>query len=168
MSYSIRIASTADQSVLEEMLYLALWQPPGTPPPPRSVLQAPELSRYVSGWGTRPGDFGLIAAAVSAPVVGAAWLRVHAPPGGYGFWRPDTPELSVAVLPGHRNQGIGSALLRALLSAANAMFPAVSLSVALANPAFRLYQRLGFGVVHDDGHSAIMVLPLHPSTPGDA
>lgn len=147
------------------MLYLALWQPPGTPPPPRSVLQAPELSRYVTGWGTRPGDLGLIAASDSAPVVGAAWLRVHAPPGGYGFWRPDTPELSVAVLPGFRNQGIGSALLRALLSAADGMYPAVSLSVALANPAFHLYQRLGFSVVREDGHSAIMVLPLRPSTP---
>ena len=150
------------------MLYHAIWQPPGAPLLPRSVVQAPELSRYVSGWGTQPGDLGLIAVSDSAAVLGAAWLRVHAPPGAYGFWRSDTPELSVAVVPGRRDQGIGSALLRALLAAAAGVFPAVSLSVTIANPAFRLYQRLGFAVVREDGDSATMVLPLKPSGPSDA
>jgi len=51
-----------------------------------------------------------------------------------------TPELSVAVLPGHRGLGIGTRLVAELLQSVDA----VSLSCDPANPARRLYVRLGF------------------------
>jgi ribosomal protein S18 acetylase RimI-like enzyme len=54
--------------------------------------------------------------------------------------------MDIALLPRHRNRGIGSALLRALLDEATQLGKLVSLHVAEANPAKRLYQRMGFVV----------------------
>jgi len=127
------------------MLYLALFVPPGEEPLPRSVLGNPAIARYADGWGTRSGDSGLIAL-VNGASVGAAWLR-HFPASspGYGFVGEGTPELSVAVLPAHRAKGIGSYLVEELLRGVNA----TSLSCDPANPAWRLYIRLGFKTLPD-------------------
>ena len=55
---------------------------------------------------------------------------------------------SLAVAGGARGAGIGTALMRALIAVAvDEGYPALSLSVALANPALRLYERLGFVAV---------------------
>jgi len=85
-------------------------------------------------------------------LVGAAWLRLlTGADRGYGTVDDATPELSVAVVPDCRGQGIGKRLLSALLDAAAERYEAVSLSVQADNPALRLYQRLGFEVVEDGG-----------------
>jgi ribosomal protein S18 acetylase RimI-like enzyme len=64
---------------------------------------------------------------------------------GYGFVRADVPEVTVALMPPYRGQGIGTALLRQLLADAGAAgYPALSLSVQAQNPARRLYERLRF------------------------
>src|SRR5215469_17458890 len=102
------------------MLYLALFVPPGQPPPPQSVLGDPAIARYVEGWGTRSGDSGLIALVQRVPV-GAAWLRLFpASDPGYGFVDERTPELSIAVLATHRGKGIGSLLMDRLLQGVDA------------------------------------------------
>ena len=63
-------------------------------------------------------------------------------------------EVSVAdigLLPEYRNQGIGGALIRGILDeAAGARLP-VRLHVEQFNPAFRLYQRLGFQPIGEHG-----------------
>jgi GNAT superfamily N-acetyltransferase len=141
----LRPAKASDEPFLREMLYLALFVPPGEPPLPRSVLTDPAIARYVEGWGTQPGDSGLIALVDGAPV-GAAWLRCFpAWCPGYGYVDERTPELSVALLPAHRGNGIGSLLLERLLDG----IPATSLSCDPANPAWRLYVRLGFKPLED-------------------
>jgi len=143
--HELRTGTASDEPFLREMLYLALFVPPGAPPPPRSVLSAPTIARYVDGWGTRSGDSGLIALVDRSPV-GAAWLRCFPASGpGYGFVDERTPELSVAVLPTYRGLGIGSHLIEGLLQSV----PAVSLSCDPANPAWRLYIRLGFRPLPD-------------------
>jgi GNAT superfamily N-acetyltransferase len=145
VSCELRAATASDEPFLWEMLYLALFVPPGDPPLPRSVLRDPTIARYVDGWGTRSGDSGLIALVDSAPV-GAAWLRCFpASDPGYGFVDERTPELSVAVLPAHRGMGIGSRLVEQLLQGVHA----TSLSCDPANPAWRLYVRLGFKPLPD-------------------
>lgn len=58
--------------------------------------------------------------------------------------------VDVALLPAHRNRGIGTSLLRALLAEAAANGRAVTLHVARDNPARSLYQRLGFASVSED------------------
>jgi ribosomal protein S18 acetylase RimI-like enzyme len=161
MSFTLCSLTPLDQSFLWEMLYQAIYVPDGLAPPPREVLERPELAHYVRDWG-RPTDLGLLALATEtrAPL-GAAWLRLfQQPEPGYGYVDDATPELSIAILPASRGQGIGSALLTALLDLAATCFPAVSLSVSPANPALRLYQRLGFAIQSETHSSFTLVKNL--------
>jgi ribosomal protein S18 acetylase RimI-like enzyme len=157
MDCRIRFATPQDEPLLWEMLYLALFVPPGSPPLPREVVQRPELARYVRRWG-REHDLGTVALhPTEGKPLGAAWLRLWAPDDhGYGYWDAETPELSMAVLPAHRGQGVGSRLLEHLLRAADEHHRAVSLSVSADNPAMRLYRRFGFVVVGRCGESLTM------------
>lgn len=151
MSISIRPLTPADQDLLWEMLYHAVFVPAGSAPLPRSILTEPEIAPYAADWG-RPHDAGFAAESAGQPI-GAAWLRLFA---GYGYVDDHTPELSIALLPGYRGQGIGTRLMDALLTYAQARYPGVSLSVEGANPARRLYERLGFAVVGQNGFSLTM------------
>ena len=80
---------------------------------------------------------------------------------------PDgTPELAIAVLPDHIGQGIGTQLLKHLLEAARKVYPAVMLSVRQNNPAWHLYERMGFQVVDTalnrvGSESFVMLTQLH-------
>jgi GNAT superfamily N-acetyltransferase len=145
LSCSFRNAEPPDEALLWEMVYLAVYVPPGQTPPPRVILALPEVARYVRGWG-REDDLGTIAlAATDDRPIGAAWLRRWSHDNrGYGFVDVDTPELSIAVLPGSRGRGVGTQMLQHLLARADRRFERVSLSVTIGNPARRLYDRLGF------------------------
>ena len=148
-----RDLTKADEVFLWEALYLALYVPEGQPPLPREIVQEPEIRHYVAGWG-RPGDMGVIALDGARPV-GAAWLRLlTGEDRGFGYVDDETPELSIAVLPEYRGQGIGTALLERLLELAAPCHPAVCLSVSAGNPARRLYERMGFRLVRDVGTRA--------------
>jgi len=119
------------------MLYEAFaWRPGVQSPTPDEVLAWPELARYFEGWG-RPGDLGVIADGE----VGAAWVRLFTKDDhGYGFVGPHVPELAIGVAKGARGRGVGTGLLKDLLSRVGP----VSLSVETDNPAVRLYERFGF------------------------
>ncbi len=157
--FSIRDLTPADEPFLWEMLYHAIHVPEGQLPPPRSIVEEPKLAHYARQWGQTPGDLGFVAIENSTgKPVGAAWLRLfsHLDP-GYGFVDDHTPELSIALLPDYRGQGLGTLLLNALLKAAGQKFRTISLSVSPNNPARRLYERSGFAVVADDGSSITML-----------
>ncbi|HTJ74934.1 MAG TPA: GNAT family N-acetyltransferase [Acidimicrobiales bacterium] len=64
--------------------------------------------------------------------------------------------VDLALLPEHRNGGIGTALLRRLLAEGAARTVPVRLHVERSNPARRLYERLGFVPVADDGVHLLM------------
>ncbi|MDQ2962739.1 MAG: GNAT family N-acetyltransferase [Pseudomonadota bacterium] len=57
----------------------------------------------------------------------------------------------IELIAAERNRGIGTAMIRAVLGLAKADERAVELLVLKCNPAQRLYARLGFTVVTDDG-----------------
>ena len=59
--------------------------------------------------------------------------------------------LDIALLPQLRNSGIGTRLITELLAEATAVGKSLRLQVLKVNPAARLYDRLGFVVVGDDG-----------------
>ncbi|MFD2368662.1 GNAT family N-acetyltransferase [Brevibacillus sp. GCM10020057] len=59
--------------------------------------------------------------------------------------------VDLSLLPALRNQGIGTRLLQQLQREAGQQNKALALSVYLSNPARRLYERLGFSVVSEDG-----------------
>jgi ribosomal protein S18 acetylase RimI-like enzyme len=159
----IRPLTPADEPLLWEMLYYAIYVSEGQAPPERAVVRLPELARYVRDWG-RAEDIGFVALdGEGKQPLGAAWLRLlKGDSRGFGYVDETTPELSVAVLPERRGQGIGTRLLTRLLQGASKHHPAVSLSVDGNNPAVRLYRRLGFEVVGTSGTSLTMKVALTP------
>lgn len=52
--------------------------------------------------------------------------------------------MDIALLPEYRNQGIGTSLIQALLDEVTERQQFIGLHVEQFNPAYRLYQRLGF------------------------
>jgi ribosomal protein S18 acetylase RimI-like enzyme len=144
VSYSIRPAEMPDVDFLWEMLSHASHAGLG----PTELQVQPELARYVDGWG-RPTDLGVVAVNDrTGERAGAAWLRLLIGDAkGYGYVDDTTPELAIAVLPAHRDRGVGGRMLAQLLDAARETFTAVSLSVRVDNPARRLYERIGFRTV---------------------
>ena len=153
---SVRPLEGTDEPLLRRYLHLAVFVPPGQLPPPVDIVDAPELLRYVEGWG-RAGDLGVLALDGEGRDMGAAWVRLWLPGDeGYGFLDRSTPELSLAVRAGWRGRGIGTRLLERLLERVAGEFAAVSLSVSAENPAVRLYRRFGFEVVSTTGGSLTM------------
>ena len=156
--YTLRSLIPTDEPFLWEMLYEAIYIPEGQPKPERTIVQEPALAHYVAGWGKQPGDEGIVAVDTqSGRPVGIAWLRLFsATDPGWGFVDAHTPEVSIALLPAYRGQGIGTALLTALIAQLHGRYPALSLSVDPLNPAMRLYERLGFTTVGAVGTSLTM------------
>jgi ribosomal protein S18 acetylase RimI-like enzyme len=154
MTYPIRSLTPADQSFLWEMLYQALYVSADQTPPPREMIFQPDLARYVQDWG-RSGDRGFVAIdPTTGNPIGAVWLRfLIGDNKGYGYVNEATPELGIAVLPAYRGQGIGTALLNALMASKPG---AISLSVAVDNPAVRLYQRFGLTIVQESHGTLIL------------
>jgi ribosomal protein S18 acetylase RimI-like enzyme len=111
----------------------------------------------VQAWGQANDDGMKAVAADRMQPIGAAWLRLLTDESrGYGYIDDRTPELSIAITPEHRGKGVGTRLLCALFERARDLHEAVSLSVSVENPAIRLYQRLGFEIVGQQGSSLIM------------
>ena len=159
MKISFKDQVEKEQQVLEEFLYLAVYVSPGESPPDPQILEQPEISCYVRQWG-KPDDHAMFALE-GEKVVGACWTRCFpesAP--GYGTLSPQIPEISIALLPDYRGMGIGSELINRLLQKISNEYDAVSLSVSAANPAKRLYERLGFSIVLADEGTLVMVKPL--------
>ena len=151
MNVSYRQIEKSDEPFLWEMLYQALYVPEGEPPFPLEILQQPEIKIYVENWGA-DSDQGVIALNDDRPV-GAVWVRKMK---AYGFVAEDIPELTIAVLPEFRGSGIGANLMKQLFSFISPNYEAVSLSVTAANPAMKLYQRLGFETEKVEGNSVTM------------
>jgi len=74
----------------------------------------------------------------------------------------ETRILDITLLPAYRGRGLGSALLKALLQESAAEGRPVTLHVEQNNPARRLYERLGFEMVVDEGvyHLMLWVPPV--------
>lgn len=59
--------------------------------------------------------------------------------------------MDITLLPEHRGSGIGSSVLRELMSEAEASGKPLTIHVEKYNPAMRLYLRLGFKSIEDRG-----------------
>lgn len=154
MNTIIREIRPEEHNLLREFLYQAIYLPEGVEPPPRSVVDLPELQVYLADFDTRPGDRCLVAEA-AGKVVGAAWCRIMA---DYGHIDNDTPSLAISLLPEYRGLGVGARLLNALLLLLQENgYRRASLSVQKENPALRLYQRTGFRIVAERGTEYLML-----------
>jgi ribosomal protein S18 acetylase RimI-like enzyme len=162
MDYSIREMKKEEYGLLGDFLYEAIYIPAGMQPPPKSVIQCPQLQEYIAAFGTRRADIAFVAQ-VQHRVVGAIWARIMH---DYGHLDDATPSLAMSVYPQYRGCGIGTALLRQLLCREqSAGYAKVSLSVQKANAAVRLYRRMGFTVVKETGEEYIMAADLKPQSP---
>ena len=146
---------------LQEMLYVALdWRPDVELPSREWVLQHPQVAPFHTAWG-RPGDTGLVAEEDDVPI-GLAWYRFFTEgEHGEGFVDPDTPEVAVAVVDGHRGRGIGGMLMESIHERARGQGVArISLSVDPDNPARHLYLRLGYVDLEPGDENGRMILEL--------
>lgn len=150
----------AEYPLLREFLYLAIYQPAGERPLPAGVVDGPALRAYIESFG-KQDDHCLVADVGGAPV-GAVWARVfRGEARGYGTIDADTPELSISLHAQYRGQGMGAALMRAMLALLKEQgYARASLSVQRQNPAARLYARLGFTLVSDTDGDCVMVREL--------
>lgn len=156
----LRPAGAGDAAFLAEMLLVAFnWDGPRFSLD--EILHTHRIAHYVTGW-PGPGDFGVVAERPSGRPVGAAWARLFpAEDPGYGHVDFRVPELTIGVTDDSRGQGIGSALLDALVELAGRVgVDRLSLSVEDGNPAARLYERRGFEAVGREGGAHTMLLRL--------
>ena len=154
MNTIIRKIRPEEHNLLREFLYQAIYLPEGMEPPPRSIIDLPELQVYVTDFGTQPGDHCLVAE-VERKVIGTAWCRIME---DYGHIDNDTPSLAISLLPEYRGQGTGTQLLNALLLLLRENgYQRASLSVQKENPALRLYQRAGFRILAEKGTEYLML-----------
>jgi GNAT superfamily N-acetyltransferase len=158
----LRAAVPADEAFLWDVLALAAQEPSGD-----VARGVPFAAKHLVGW-QRPTDFGLVALGTNDLPLGATWARQLSADEEPDFFVGDrVPEVTVGVLPAHRGQGVGVALLVALAAEADARgLAGLTLNVRHDNPALRLYERLGFrptGVSVTNrvgGRSIGMVLPI--------
>lgn len=157
MKFTIREIRPSEYPLLRDFLYEAIFVPKGTMPPPKSILDAPELQVYVENYGVREDDMGLVAV-VEGQVVGAVWVRVME---DYGHLEDGTPSFALSLYKEYRGQGLGTALMKAMLSLLKERgYRRASLAVQKANYAVRLYQAVGFQSVSETESEYLMMITL--------
>jgi ribosomal protein S18 acetylase RimI-like enzyme len=78
-------------------------------------------------------------------------------------WPTQHGIIDIAFLPAHRGHGLGSALLRDLMDEAATAGKGITIHVEKYNPAMRLYRRLGFKTVEDQGVYDLMRWTAEPA-----
>ena len=156
----IRPIRPEEYLLLKEFLYDAIYLPEGAAPPPREIVNQPELAVYMTDFG-QPDDLCLLAEACGH-ILGAAWTRILAGKvKGYGNVDDHTPEFAISVKKGFRSQGIGSKLMQEMIALLkNKGYEKVSLSVNKDNYAYRMYQKLGVQVLREQDEDYMMLLAL--------
>lgn len=139
---------------MEIISYEAIFVPEGTSAPPRSLIRQPELQVYVTEFGKKKDDIGLVAE-VGAKIVGAVWARIM---NDYGHINDTTPSLAVSLYKEYRGLGIGTALIEEMLSILKQRgYKQTSLAVQKANYAVKMYKKAGFVVVDENEEEYIMM-----------
>lgn len=154
MDYTIREIQRQEYPLLDNFLYEAIFIPAGIEPPPKTIIESPELQVYVEHFGKLKDDLGLVAE-IDGKVVGAVWVRIM---NDYGHIDDETPSLAISLYKEYRGFGIGTAMMKEMLALLKTYeYSRVSLSVQKANYAAKLYLKLGFEIVKKSEEEYIMV-----------
>ena len=157
MDHKIRTISEGEESLLQDFLYQAVFVPEGVPAPPKSIISQPELQIYITGFGTKKDDIGLVAE-VNKKAVGAVWVRIM---NDYGHIDEETPSLAISLYKEYRGQGIGTNMMKEMLSLLKTHgYKRVSLSVQKANYAAEMYRKIGFEIARENEEEWIMIYNL--------
>ncbi|MDR1181464.1 MAG: GNAT family N-acetyltransferase [Bacteroidales bacterium] len=151
-----------DFSLLEDLLYEAIFQPEGAEPLPRDIIKKPEIDNAIRDFGKKQGDL-CIFAELNGKTVGGTWMRISDDETeSYGHIDAETPELAIAVFKEYRNLGIGRKLMRHLIDSAfthgSKGYKQISLSVDKRNYAVKMYKEFGFEIVKENEQDYVMVL----------
>lgn len=143
--------------LLDEFLYEAIFLPEGMEPPPRDIIESPQMRVYTEEFGAGEHDRALVAE-IDGRVIGAIWSRIM---DDYGHVDDETPSLAMAVKAGYRGRGAGSALLDEMLRILKeAGYHKVSLSVQKENYAVAMYLKAGFKILDETDEEYIMAAHL--------
>lgn len=154
MKYIIREMKETEYPLLEHFLYEAIFIPAGMAAPPKSIIHTPALQVYISDFGKQQHDRAFVAE-VDGKVVGAVWVRIM---DDYGHIDGNTPSLAISLYKEYRGRGIGSEMMRTMLSALrDSGSTQISLSVQKANNAICLYQNVGFEIIAEKEDEYIML-----------
>ncbi len=154
--YIIRKIKSDEYRILDDFLYEAIFIPEGIEPPPKSIIEQPELQVYVENFGKKD-DYCLVAE-IDNKIIGAVWVRIM---DDYGHIDNNTPSLAISLYKEFRGQGTGTALLENILSLLKSEnYKKVSLSVQKENYAYRMYLKAGFEVVDENEEEYIMICDL--------
>lgn len=157
MQVEIRTLRNDEIELLKEFLYEAIFIPEGVTPPPKDIVEKPELRVYTDDFGTRQGDNCLVAV-IDNKVVGAVWTRIM---DDYGHVDDATPSFAISLYKDYRGQGIGTKLMKEMLSLLKTQgFKKASLAVQKANYAVRMYEKVGFHTVDENDEEYIMICEL--------
>lgn len=157
MQVEIRALRNDEIDLLKEFLYEAIFIPDGVTPPPKNIVEKPELRVYTDDFATRQGD-NCFVAEIDSKVVGAVWTRIM---NDYGHLDNDTPSFAISLYKDYRGQGIGTRLMKEMLSLLKIQgFKKASLAVQKANYAVRMYEKVGFHTVDENDEEYIMVCEL--------
>ena len=158
MKYIIREMKKEEYVLLEHFLYEAIFIPVGVEPPPKTIINMPELQEYIADFGSLKDDKAFVAE-VEGKIIGSVWVRIM---NDYGHIDDDTPSLAMSLYKEYRGLGIGTALLKEiLLNLKLAGYTKVSLSVQKDNYAVKLYKKVGFTVYDENEEEYIMVTKLN-------
>ena len=143
--------------LLKDFLYEAIFIPEGVLPPSREIIEQPELRIYYEEFGSGPADYCFVAEAAGR-VVGAVWTRIM---NDYGHVDDETPSFAISLIPEYRGRGIGTRLLKQMLSFLGEQgYRQASLAVQKANYAVRMYEKAGVRTVAENEEEYIMVCPV--------
>ena len=152
MNYLIRELKQDENKVLDTFLYEAIFIPEGVSAPSKDIINQPDLQVYVKDFGKNKGDLCLVAQ-VRDKIVGAVWVRIM---NDYGHIDNETPSFSISLLKEYRNYGIGTELMKQMLTKLKLEgYKQASLSVQKMNYAVRMYSRIGFEIVYEDDEESI-------------
>lgn len=158
MEYIIRKIKEDEYSLLSNFLYEAIFIPEGTKPPPRSIINEPELQVYVADFGKYKDDICFVAQA-DGSVVGAVWVRVM---NDYGHTEDGVPSFAISLYKEYRGYGIGTNLMKRMLcELCERGYEKASLAVQKANYAVKMYISCGFEIIDENEEEYIMVCRLN-------
>lgn len=160
-NYKLKSLKSEYEAFMWELLYQNIFVARRFELAEREMDELPTLKKYIEDWGSRQNDCGFVAIDANNQPIGAVWARTFsAQDQVWGYVDQDTPELNIAVLETHRNQGVGDALLTAMLDKLKKRFVRVSLSVNPKNKSVNLYKRHGFSVHHSYENAVTMIKQL--------
>lgn len=154
MNYKIRKIEKNEILILEDFLYEAIFIPEGIESPSKDIVKQPELQVYITEFGTRIGDYCLVAE-VNNTIVGAVWVRIM---NDYGHVDDETPSFAISLYKEYRGYGIGTDMMkRMLFQLKQARYTAASLAVQKENYAVKMYEDVGFHIIGENEEEYIMV-----------